>query len=311
MGTKNTSIPSSILNAVQRRMSLSKKAKRTLIAAIAVSPVVVWLVLYKYVALVYNLVLSFSEMSFTGEMSWVGFENYAQLLSDPVFPKTLFNTIVLFGTIPVSIVIALGIALLLDQKFPGHNALRSLFFLPYISMMVAVAVIWRYMFKTQNGVVNYVLLETGLIEQNISWLGDSTWALVAVFTIQIWKTVGFYVVILLAGLQTIPEQVHEVARIDGASRVQRFLYVTIPLLKPTLGVCLLVGLVISFRIFDLIRVLTDGGPGHATEILLTWIYKQAFQYGDFGYAAVLSVVMVIITVLIAYLGQRLQRGDFR
>lgn len=311
METENTEISISILETLRDKATLSKKAKRTLIAAVAVAPVAAWLVLYKYTALIYNLVLSFSEMTFTGEKHFVGLENYHQLLTDPVFPKTLFNTIILFGTIPVSIVIALGIALLLNKKFPGHNALRSLFFLPYISMMVAVAVIWRYMFKTQNGVINYLLKELGIIQQNISWLGDSEWALVAVFLIQIWKTVGFYVVILLAGLQTIPEQIQEVAQIDGANRLQRFFYITLPLLKPTLGVCLLVGMVISFRIFDLIRVLTDGGPGHATEILLTWIYKQAFLFGNFGYAAVLSVVMVLITLMIAFLGQRLQRSDYQ
>jgi len=298
------------LGRVEGYVDLSKKGRRTAIAALCLLPVLVWLLLYKYIALGYNLFLSFNEMGYTGETSWVGLANWQELLADPVFGRSLFNTIVLFGTIPVSIVIALGIALLLDKKFPGRNAFRSLFFLPYITMMVAIAVIWQYMFKTQNGVVNHFLLQLGLIEQNISWLGDSTWALVAVFTIQVWKTVGFYVVIILAGLQNIPEQIYQVSRIDGASRVQQFLYLTLPLLKSTIGVCLLVGLVISFRLFDLITVLTGGGPGRGTEILLTWIYKQAFQFGNFGYAAVLSVVMVVLTVAFAFVGHRFQRSGY-
>lgn len=290
---------------------LSKKGQRTVRALLYLTPVLVWLVLYKYIALIYNVYLSFGEMSYTGEIEFVGLDNWLQLFSDPVFFQTLFNTVVLFMTIPVSIAIALGIALLLDQKFPGRNAFRSLFFLPYITMMVAVAVIWKYMFKTSNGVINYVLMEVGLIGTPIPWLSDSEWALVAVFIVQIWKTVGFYIVIILAGLQTIPPQIYHVSRIDGANRIQRFIYLTLPLLKSTIGVCLLVGLVISFRLFDLISVLTGGGPAHGTEILLTWIYKQAFLYGNFGYAAVLSVVMVVVTIAFALVGQRLQRSSYQ
>ncbi|MFC6825224.1 carbohydrate ABC transporter permease [Halopelagius fulvigenes] len=309
----NTSITGTISRIPTRlieSLDLSKKAQRTILVAVFLSPVLVWLFLYKYIALIYNFVLSFSEMTYTGDMSFVGLANWGTLLTDPVFGRSLLNTIVLFGTIPVSIAIALGIALLLDQNFPGRNAFRSLFFLPYITMMVAIAVIWQYMFKTENGVINYFLLQTGIIEQNISWFGDSVWALVAVFVIQIWKTVGFYIVILLAGLQNIPTQLYQAAKIDGASRVQQFLYLTLPLLKSTIGVCLLVGMVISFRLFDLITVLTGGGPGHGTEILLTWIYKQAFLYGEFGYAAVLSIIMIALAIGIALIGQHLQGTEY-
>lgn len=289
---------------------LSKKARRTVKAGLFLAPVLVWLVLYKYLALVYNVYLSFHERNTIGEFSFVGLENWQYLLSDPAFMQSLVNTIVLMASIPVAIAVALGIALLLNQQFPGNNAFRSLFFLPYITMMVALAVIWQYMFKTEGGVVNYFLLELGVIESNISWFGDSTWALFAIFIIQIWKTVGFYIVILLAGLQTIPAQIYQVAKIDGTTRWQRFRYITLPLLKSTIGVCMLVGIVISFRLFDLIRVLTNGGPGHGTEILLTWIYKQAFQFGNFGYAAVLSVIMVFLAVGVALIGRRFQRSSY-
>lgn len=290
-------------------LDLSKKGRRTVIALAALSPMIVWLLLYKYIALGYNLLLSFSEMSYTGAITIVGLDNWQTMMADPVFWQSLFNTVLLFATIPVAITIALGIALLLDNRFLGRDMFRSLFFLPYITMMVAIAVIWRYMFKTENGVVNYFLLELGLVDQGISWFGSSEWALLALFIIQVWKTTGFYIVIILAGLQTIPEQLYQVAKIDGASRIQRFVYITLPLLRSTIGVCLLVGLVISFRLFDLINVLTGGGPGNGTEILLTWIYKNAFLYGEFGYAAALSLVMVVVTVGFAYFGQRLQRSS--
>ena len=311
MGSGLREVQSSFIEATGLNIDLSKKAKRTLIALLAVSPVIIWLILYKYIALAYNIVLSFSEMGFTGDLSFVGLKNYQRLLTDPIFMKSLVNTIILFGTIPVSIIIALGIAILLNQKFPGYKYLRSLFFLPYISMAVALAIVWQYMFKTENGILNHLLLELNLIQQNIPWLSDSTWAIVSVFLIQVWKTVGFYIIIILAGLQTIPKDVYEVAEIGGATRFQRFRYITLPLLRPTLGVCFLVGMVISFRIFDIIWVLTQGGPGNSTEILLTWIYKQAFTFSNFGYGAVLSLVMVVLTLTLALIGYQLQRRSYQ
>lgn len=291
-------------------VELSKKQRHTVIAWIALAPVLVWLLVFKYIALGWNIVLAFFDRSYTGEMSFVGLENWSTLMQDPVFPTALRNTIILFGTIPVGIAVALFIAVLLNQKFPGSKVFRSVFFLPYITMMVAIAVIWQYMFHTEQGVVNYVLMNVGLIDSHISWLGDSGWALFSVFMVQVWKTTGFYVIIILAGLQTIPQQVYEVSRIDGASRWQQFRYLTLPLLKPTLGVCVLVGVVISFRLFDLINVMTGGGPGNSTEILLTWIYQQMFAYGDFGYGAVLSTIMVIATLSVAYLGLKLQQVSY-
>lgn len=310
MSTESLKSPSTWRRVISGNANLSKKQRHTVIAWIAISPVLVWLLLYKYIALFWNVVLSFFDRSYTGEMTFVGLENWSMVLQDPVFPTALRNTIILFGTIPVGIALALFIAILLNQTFPGSKMFRSVFFLPYITMMVAVAVIWQYMFHTEQGVINYMLLNIGLISEPISWLGDSVWALFSVFLVHIWKTTGFYVIIILAGLQTIPQQVYEVSRIDGASRWQQFRYLTLPLLKPTLGVCTLVGVVISFRLFDVILVMTDGGPGNSTEILLTWIYKQSFSYGDFGYGAALSVIMVMATFIVAYIGLKLQQVSY-
>lgn len=310
MNEESLKSPTTWRRVVAGDANLSRKQRHTVVAWIAIAPVLVWLLVYKYLALFWNVVLTFFDRSYTGEMTFVGFKNWAKVFQDPVFPTALRNTVVLFGTIPVGIALALFIAILLNQKFPGSKVFRSVFFLPYITMMVAIAVIWQYMFHTEQGVINYVLLSAGLIDSQISWLGDSGWALFSVFIVHIWKTAGFYVIIILAGLQTIPQQIYEVSRIDGASRWQQFRYLTLPLLKPTLGVCMLVGVVISFRLFDLILVMTNGGPGSSTEILLTWIYKQSFSYNDFGYGAVLSVIMVIATFIVAYLGLKLQQVSY-
>ncbi|WP_324760963.1 carbohydrate ABC transporter permease [Haloarcula sp. GH36] len=290
---------------------LSEQNKRSVIAWFVLLPTITVLLLYRTVPLLWTFVLSFQEMEFTGETSFVGLENYQRLLTDDVFVTALVNNFIFLLTIPVGIVVALGIALLLNQQFMGSNAFRSLFFLPYILMMVGIAVIWNYIFKTNGGVANYVLLQLGIINQNISWLGDGTWAKVSVFIVHVWKSVGLYLVIMLAGLQTIPQQVYEVARIDGAARWQRFRYITLPLLKPTIGVCILVGMILSFKLFDLIRVLTGGGPANETEILITYLYKQAFTSGNFGYAAVLTVVLFVLMVSLIAVGRFVQQESYQ
>jgi ABC-type sugar transport system permease subunit len=241
-------------------------------------------------------------------MSFIGLDNYNKLLTDPIFVEALVNNVILLGTIPVGIALALPLALLLNQAFPGSNLFRAIFFLPYIIMMVAVGIIWAFMFKSTNGVINHILIQIGIIGEGIFWTTSSPWALISVFIVHIWKTLGFYLIILLAGLQTIPTQVYEVARIDGAGRFKRFRYITLPLLKPTIGVCVLVGMISSFRLFDLITVLTGGGPSRKTEILLTWLYKQAFQFSNIGYSAVLTVVLFVLMVGVIAIGRVLQRG---
>jgi len=303
-----------VVDMVTRRLpfSLSEKGKRSIIAWLAVAPALTIILLYRYIPVGYNFYLSFHTMSYTGEMTFVGLENYARALSDPVFTKSLLNTIYLLGTIPVGIAIALGIAILLNQRFFGSNAFRSAFFIPYITTMVAVAVVWQYMFKTQGGVINFALMNAGLIENPVGWLSSERLSFVTVFLIQVWKTVGFYMIIILAGLQGISQQVYEVAQIDGATQWQRFRYITLPLLKPTLGVCALVGMVTTFRAFDLIMtMLPNGGPNHGAEILLTWTYRQAFSFGNFGYGAVLTVILFVMMVMFALLGRTLQRNQYQ
>ncbi len=291
-------------------LSLSRYQRRTIIAWTLLIPLAVWLILYKYIAFVYNFVLSFHERSRAGELTFLGLENWYALASDPVFPVALMNTILFFLAVPVAIAIALGLAILLNRRFPGVDVFRAVFFLPYITMMVAVAVIWQYIFSTDYGILNFILLEIGLISENISWLGNAWYARLSIFTIQVWTTVGFFMLIILAGLQSIPRQVYEVASIDGASRYQKFRYITLPLLKPTLGICALVGMASTFRLFDVVMVMTGGGPGNSTEILLTWIYKQSFNYNDFGYGGVLSIIMVAIALVIAFGGYKLQTEQY-
>ncbi|WP_411965846.1 carbohydrate ABC transporter permease [Haloferax sp. YSMS24] len=265
-------------------------------------PLIAVILTFRVAALIWNFYLSVHETTLIGGRTFVGLEHWSALIQDPVFHAALFNNFLFFLTIPVGIIIALAIALLLNQKFFGANSMRAIFFMPYIMMMVAVAVIWQYMFQTSSGVINTLLLNLGVIDSNIPWLSSSIWAKVSVFIVHIWKTVGFFMVIILAGLQTIPRQVYEVARVDGASKWQRFRYITLPLLRPTLAVCTLVGMVTTFKLFDLVTVLTGGGPGVSTEILLTFLYKEAMSYGHIGYGAAIAgafwIVFNVVTLVL-------------
>jgi len=291
--------------------NLSRYQRRTLYAWMTISPVIIWIALYIYGAVLYNVIVSFGEITTVDGLVVTGtLDNYARLFSDRVFVSALANTLLLFLTIPVSIGLGLLIALMLDRKFPGNHLFRAIFFLPYVVMMVAVAVIWQFMFNTNAGIVNYFLLQLGLVNDPIPWLSNRWWALTAIFIVQVWKTTGFFVVIILAGMQTIPQQIYEVAKIDSAGPVDRFRYLTLPLLKPTLGICFLVGIPLSFALFDLIMVLTGGGPGNSTHHLLTWIYAQSFRFSEFGYGAVLSNVMIVLTIGLTVLGRKIQTSQY-
>lgn len=288
-------------------LDLSQKQRHTLIAFTFLAPgLIIWF-MYRYFPLFWNLYLTFFEMSLLGETTYVGMENYERMLNDDILLTSIYNTLLFFGAVPIAIAIALGLSLLLNKKIPGRDLFRGIIFMPYITMMVAIAVIWSYMFQTNDGVLNHVLLGAGLIDNPIPWLARGIWARISVMIVFIWKTVGFYMVIILAGLQTIPQNIYEVAEIDGANVPQRFRYLTLPLLKPTLGVCALIGLISSFELFALIMVLTRTGPGNSTEILITWIYKQAFQFGNFGYAAVLTLLLFVLMVSVIGIGRFIQK----
>ncbi|MWV38850.1 sugar ABC transporter permease [Natrialba sp. INN-245] len=290
---------------------LTRYQRRSLYAWLLIAPVIIWIGVYIYGAVLYNALMSFGEVTTLDGLVVTGtLDNYQRLFEDDVFETALENTLLLFLTIPVSIGLGLVIALLLDHEFPGNHLFRTIFFLPYVVMMVAVAVIWQFMFNTNAGVVNYFLLQLGLISDPISWLSDRWWALLAISIVMVWKTTGFFVVIILAGLQTIPQQIYEVAKIDSAGPVDRFRYLTLPLLKPTLGICFLVGIPLTFSLFALIMVLTGGGPGNRTHHLLTWIYVQSFRFSEFGYGAVLSNVMIVLTIGLTIIGRKIQTSQY-
>lgn len=231
------------------------------------------------------------------------------LFHDDVFWKSLGNTVVFMSGSPVAIALALGLALLVNTRIRGRGVYRAIIFLSYPLMAVAVGIIWRWLYDEKVGLINYVLLSLGLIQRRIAFLDSVEWALPSVIVAAVWQIVGFFMVILLAGLQNIPPNLLEAAAIDGAGPRQRFWRITLPLLRPAIFLCLMIGIINSFTSFDLIYVMTGGGPNHATEVLITYIYRAAFVLSKFDYAAALTVVLFAFLLSLTWLANRISGGE--
>jgi multiple sugar transport system permease protein len=238
---------------------------------------------------------------------FVGIDNYVKLLTDDaVFRKVLFNTAYyVVGTVPAGIILSLLLALAMNANVRGIAIFRVIFFIPVISASVAVAVMWRWLYNTDFGLINVLLTSVGL--KAVPWLSSTAWAMPAVILMAIWKSLGYNMVIFLAGLQSIPAHLHEAAAIDGANGVQRFRHITLPLLAPTTFFVLVISVISSFQVFDLAFVLTRGGPGDATNTMVMYIYNQAFQFFHMGYAAAIAWVLFAIIFAITLVQHQLQK----
>ena len=236
---------------------------------------------------------------------FAGLLHYEELLfHDEVFWQSLWNTLAFMSSAPMAIAAALILALLVDEKIRGRGVYRAIIFLSYPLMTVAVGIIWRWLYDEKVGLLNYLLLSLGLVERRIAFLDSYQWAMPSVIVAAVWQIVGFFMVILLAGLQNIPPNLLEAAAIDGASAWQRFRRITLPLLRPAMFLCLMLGIINSFTSFDLIYVMTGGGPNHATEVLITYIYRSAFVLSKFDYAAALTVVLFVFLLALTWAANR-------
>lgn len=274
------------------------------------APSLLIFLLYRIIPLVWNGVLSFQFWSPYKPAEFAGLYHYEEmLLYDDVFWQSFWNTAVFMASAPIGIVFALVIALLVDTPIRGRNVYRTIVFMSYPVMTVSVGIIWQWLYNEDVGLINYILRSLGLVERGIPFLNSSAYALPAVILASIWQVVGFYMIILLTGLQSVPQSLYEAAAIDGANAWQRFKRITLPLLRPSIFLCFVIGIINSFTNFDLIYVMTDGGPSHATELLVTYIYRVAFKLAQFDYAAALTIVNFAFFVFLAWLANRLSGGD--
>jgi len=252
--------------------------------------------------LLYSLYMSFHSVFLTKMhlgIPFVGLGNFRAALQDPLFWISLKNTLV-FSIVGVSLEFALGflIALMVEALLGRTSTIiRTILLLPMIMAPVVVALIWRFMYNTDFGIINYFLSLVGFAKQ--VWLSSTAMAMPAVIAMDVWQWTPFMFLILLAGLQSLPYSPYEAAYIDGASRVQAFLYITLPLLRPILLISLLLRLIDSIKTFDNIFVLTGGGPGSATELLSLYIYRVGFRHFNLGYGGAMSYILLIIVVVLS------------
>jgi ABC-type sugar transport system permease subunit len=249
-------------------------------------------------------ILSFTNYSVFGVTKYVGLSNYITLFHNSQFWGDLVNTVYYAGvTTPVSVALALALALLLNRRgLPGRGVLRAAIFLPAVVSLAVAAIPFRLMFTPSIGLITYWLGVIGV--HSTDWLDSTTLAMPAVIIVGVWKNVGFYMVIYLAGLQTIPKEFYEAARIDGASAWQRFRNVTWPLLSNTTMFVTIIALIASFQAFDQIFVMTQGGPAFSTETLVMLIYREGFQQFQMGYASAIGYVLVLIILLFSLFQMR-------
>jgi multiple sugar transport system permease protein len=280
-------------------------------AYLLILPAVIYLLIFQVYPLVESIRLSFTNTHLVRKNTgkYIGLDNYKYLFTqDDRFWGIVANS---FYWILVSLVfqflVALIVALILDKKLVGRSIWRGFAMVPWMMPVVVVGLIWKWMFDYHHGLVNFYLKNLGIIQESINWFGDSKWVWPSLFLAATWKGFGYLTVMILAGLQSIPPEVHEAGKVDGTSGFKHLWYITLPLLKPVLFVSGIVQIITGWTKFEMIWVLTNGGPGWATSILPTYIYTNAFEFFRLGRASAIAVISTLIVAAFIVVYYRLLR----
>lgn len=293
------------MNQTDRSISANRKRSRTLavlrdraLPYLLIAPTVMVLLALSIYPLLYSIKVAFQTGS--GEAARWSFANFSRLASDSFFLTALGHTLVYaIVALTFEFLLGLGLAVLLDRSLRGRSIFRAVLLIPMMIPPVVVGVVWRLMLNADFGAINGTLKGLGVNTEALTWTGSPTLALASVIAVDIWQWTPFMFLVLLAGLQAIPQEPYEAAMIDGASAWQTFRHVTLPLLRPAMLVALLLRTMDLMRVFDQIFILTEGGPGFATETVSLYIYRAAFRFFDFGYAAAMSFVLLLLTNVIS------------
>mgnify|MGYP005754765907 FL=1 len=289
----------------KKKMSTYKRAQRNTAILFLIPNFLGFLVFIVYPVLK-SLYISFFNWDGLGTKEFIGIQNYVRLFQDSTFQISFLNNLhYTIVTVPLSIFLGIMIALLMNTKMAGIKAFRVIYFLPQVTSMIAIGIVWTTVLANY-GPVNQILMSIG-VENPPQWLSSSTWALISVEMVSIWRSMGYNAIILLAGLQGINAELYEAAKIDGAGVFKRFTKITFPMLSPTIFLCTVLQFISSFQVFDTIMGMTQGGPGRATNVLTYYIYQRAFVDFRFGYASAVAYVLfiiILILTLVQFIGQK-------
>lgn len=280
--------------------------KNNHLAYVLIAPTYILFGIFFLFPLLYSLYLTFFKWNgFAPQMDFVGIKNYIRIFSDPNFLNAFKNTLIYtLVTVPISISISLILSYILDKKIRGYEVLKGIYFLPHIVSLVAVGVVWMWIFLPgKYGLVNSILGIVHIAPQN--WMSDPKLAMGTLVVIGVWKSVGYNMVIFIAGLLSIPKSLYEAADIDGASSLQKFFRITIPQLKGTVFFVTVSSTIYAlFQVFDIVKVTTDGGPIGKTEMIVTYLYKVGIDQFELGYASVIAFVLFVITAVITVMQKK-------
>ncbi|UKS25370.1 sugar ABC transporter permease [Paenibacillus sp. HWE-109] len=309
MATKTHTESGTLSSVKVKRKSSMRQIREDLMGYAFVSPMVLGLVIFTLFPIIASFFLSFTDWNFVAGFSktkFLGLDNFIKLIHDSVFLLSLKNNLILMVVVPVTLAISVALAVIIDKKIHLKDLLKVVFFIPYISSIVAVAIVFQVLFHPTYGPINQILMSWGM-DNPPKWLADPDFALYCVMGLMVWVQIGYNMIIFMAGLQSIPNDLYEAADIDGASKWKQFYSITVPLLSPTTFFLLVTGIIGTFKVFDVISVLTGGGPANSTTVVVYRLYETAFVNLQSGYASAMAVVLLIFVLLVTllqWIGQR-------
>ncbi len=272
------------------------------IAFFYILPSLIGCILFIFIPSIMSFLLSFSNWNLLTDIKFCGFENYLELIGSKEFWFILKNTLIYAISVTIfATIIPLILAEIINSKIRGSDFFKTAYFLPFVTPMIVIAMIWQWIFDPNIGFLNT------LFKLHYNWLYDKNLAMLVLIIVSVWKLLGYNIIILLSGYSSINNQIYEAARIDGSSRITTFIKITIPLLSPTIFFVLLITTISSFQVFDLIYLMTNGGPENSTNILVYWLYKNAFEFFNIGKASAIAYILFIFILTLSIIQWKLRK----
>lgn len=277
------------------------------------APALLYVLVIFVFPVVYNLTMSFQSYTLqsmvNGDAPWIGWANYSAVFANPAMARTIQNTFLFtIGSVAVQFTFGLLLALFFKRKFPLNQWIRTLLLIPWLLPLIVSATAFRWMFDATNGIVNQMLLDIHLIQHPLGWLLSPSLGLTTIIITNIWVGIPFNLVLLYSGLQDIPDEYYEAGQIDGTTAWSAFWHITLPSLRPVMAIVLMLGLIYTLKVFDIIMVLTGGGPSNSTQILSTWAYSLSFTDMSFGQGAAVGNIMIVISLLFSFVYLRFMKS---